>query len=330
MAKGTKAATPPPEETADTVAAGAIEGAGAALEAGGDARDVAAAAIGGAAAATAEATGSNEAAPAEEAPAEDHITAFERNLARLERIAEEADFESGSLVGDIRDALLDLFRARLKPWAQMSAGEQADTNRGLESMAKTLLRKLVRVVAEQDDVSVHATLKGYAVDGDTFKLKVVAKGDAETAAELFNMDGHEVIMIRADARQHFGQRRDGEVIPDQPGLRFEGEEGTAASISNQGSLATTGDVSLGHQADDSDLAGPEDEDEEDDREGEAIEKLERVNLKTGMVEWIREDFDRASVPEGDPFPDEAFEDVREATAEELAAERERTADFSDA
>lgn len=43
------------DASADTTAAGAIEGANAALEAGGDARDVAAAAIGGAAAGAAEA-----------------------------------------------------------------------------------------------------------------------------------------------------------------------------------------------------------------------------------------------------------------------------------
>lgn len=154
-------------------------------------------------------------------PADDHITAHDRAIERLQRIAEEAAFESGSLVGDIRDALLDLFRARPKPWSQMSAGEQADTNRTLEQMAKNLLRKLVIVLAEEEDVSIHATLKGYAVDGETFKLKVQAKGDEQTATELFRMDGHEIILIRADARRHFGQRRDAEVVPDQPELGFE-------------------------------------------------------------------------------------------------------------
>jgi hypothetical protein len=152
--------------------------------------------------------------------AEDHITAFDRKLERLTRLAEEADFESGSLVGDIRDFLVDHAKAQPKAWHQMSAGEHADYNRNAETIAKKVLRKLVLVLAEEEDVSVHATLKGYAVDGETFKLKVVAKGDAETAAELFRMDGHEVIMIRADARKHFGQRREGEVLPDQTALRF--------------------------------------------------------------------------------------------------------------
>lgn len=178
----------------------------------------------------------------------DHITAAERNLERLQRIAEEAEFESGTLVGDIRDGLLDVFKSRLKPWSQMSQGEQADLNRTLESIAKTVLRKLVVVLAEEEDVSVHATLKGYAVDGETFKLKVVAKGDEETATELFRMDGHEVILIRADARRHYGQKRDAETHPDQPGLGFSDPPKAEEELPPP-------------PADDSDLAG-EDPDEE--------------------------------------------------------------------
>lgn len=252
-------------------------------------------------------------APQAEATAseEDHITAFERRVDRLMEIVEEAEFESGTLVGDIRDTNLEIFKNRPKAWSQLSAGEQGDIVRALEAAAKKVLRKLVIVIAEEDDVSVHATLKGYAVDGDTFKLKVVAKGDEETAAELFRMDGHEVIMIRADARQHHGQRKDAEIQPDQPGLVFSDGGAPKEIVSTP-------------PADNSDLAeagGPEptEEVEDDPPEVTVLDKLdvnERVNVKTGMIERALEGGEN-----GD------FEDVREATAEELAAERERTADF---
>ncbi|MBA2717722.1 MAG: hypothetical protein H0U52_00575, partial [Chloroflexi bacterium] len=221
---------------------------------------MAAATIGGAAAATAEATGANE--PGGETvtgdgtgealpPIDDHITAFERRCERLVGIAEEAEFESGTLVGDIRDALLEIFKNRPKPWSQLSAAEQGDINRALESTAKKVLRKLVIVLAEEDDVSVNATLKGYAVDGETFKLKVVAKGDEETAAELFRMDGHEVILIRADARRFHGQRKDGEVQPDQPTLGF-----------SDGAAVAPTEIKSTPPADDSDLAGESSEEED--------------------------------------------------------------------
>jgi hypothetical protein len=228
-----------------------------------------------------------EAAPQPEAEpqGEDHITAFDRRLERLIRIVEEAEFESGTLVGDIRDFLVDNAKHRPKTWHQMSAGEQADFNRNAEAVAKKVLRKLVLILAEQDDVSVHATLKGYAVDGETFKLKVVAKGDAETAAELFRMDGHEVILIRADARQHFGQRREGEVLPDQPGLSF-ADGGARKDPAPQ--------AEPDHPADDSDLAG------EDEEETEI-----RIDLESGN-HWVMKG--------GEP------EEERPATSEELIAE----------
>lgn len=233
MKKPTKA------QVADTVAAGAIEGAGAALDAGGDARDVAAATIGGAAAATAEATGSDE----------DHVTQFERRVERLTEIALEAEFSGGSLVGDIRDALLDTFKHRPKPWSQMSQDEMRDMNKGLETIAKVLIRKIVLVVAEEDDVSVPATLKGYSVKGDTFQLKVEASGDEDVALELFRMDGHDVVILRADARRFHGQKREAEVIPDQASLGFADDEPKPAPD---------------HPADDSDLSGDDDDEDGDD------------------------------------------------------------------
>src|SRR5215213_213236 len=110
--------------TADTVAAGAIEGAQAVAEAGGDAHEVAVGAIGGAAAGTAEAEEEARASAEEEAPAtepaepasegEDHITQFEKRCERLIGIVEDAEFESGTLVGDIRDTMLEIFKNRPK------------------------------------------------------------------------------------------------------------------------------------------------------------------------------------------------------------------------
>lgn len=174
-------------------------------------------------------------------PVEDHISAFDKRVQRLTEIAIEAEFAGGSLVGDIRDTLLDLFKHRPKPWSQMSADEMRDTGKGLETIAKTLIRKIVLVVAEEDDVSVPATIKGYSVKGDTFQLKVEASGDEETAIELFRMDGHDVVILRADAKRFHGQKRDAEVIPDQAALAFADDQPKSAD----------------HPGDDSDLAGDE-------------------------------------------------------------------------
>jgi hypothetical protein len=358
---GGKAADKPTEagaaQAADTAAAGAIEGAGAAAEAGGDGDQVAAAAIGGAAAGVAEAEREaeegGEPAPEEErsevveAPAGDEAddveTAFDRRCARLVAIAEEAEFESGSIVGDIRDALIDQYKQRPKQWHQMSEMEQRDLVRVFETVAKQLVRKVVIVIAEEDEISVHAKLAGWKANGDAFEGKFKAKGDGETALQLFELDGHEIVIISADATRFTGERRPAPVEPDQRPLEF--ADAPAKS-------AQAGAEEPEHPDDDSDLADAggtakaEDEtvanvvtgmiERPDPENPDAVlrtpatlEQLAqaapamsfRVNLKTGLVE--------ALAAGGDPLlaDESAWADVREATPEELAAERERIADF---
>lgn len=182
--------------------------------------------------------------------ADDHTTQFDRRVERLTEIALEAEFTGGTLVGDIRDALLDQYKNRPKPWSQLSADEMRDVNKGLETVAKTLIRKIVLIVAEEDDVSVPATLKGYSVKGDAFQLKIEASGDEDVALELFRMDGHDVVILRADAKRFHGQRKDAEVIEDQASLAFADDK-----------------AKDDHPDDDSDLAGDDDDEIETTPEG---------------------------------------------------------------
>jgi hypothetical protein len=150
----------------------------------------------------------------------DHVDEFERRIETLTGIAESAEFESGSLLGDIRDTIVEIFKHRPKPWSQMSEAEQRDMARGIEQSARTLVRKIVVVVAEEDLVSVQATLKGYSAKGGTFKLNAEARGDEETARLLFEMDGHEFVIMSADATRFLGQKGDAAVQPDAPALPF--------------------------------------------------------------------------------------------------------------
>jgi hypothetical protein len=157
-------------------------------------------------------------------PAEDHIDEQNQALERLLAIAEDAEFESGTLVGDIRDAFLDIVKNRPKPWSQMSQQEQQDLVKVAENVSKTFIRKVVRVVAEEDTISVDGTLKGYAAKGGLFTLKIEARGDEETAHELFKMDGHSVVIMSADATRFTGQKSDAVTEPDQPDLKFSDPE----------------------------------------------------------------------------------------------------------
>lgn len=149
----------------------------------------------------------------------DKLDAHERNMQHLEELAVNAEFESGTLVGDIRDFMLQLYKERSKNWSQCSAGEQRDLVAMATTVAKKVIKKVALVVAGQDNNSVHATLKGYSA-GDGFDIKLKANSDEETALELYRMQGHEVIIISADARKFEGQRKDADIEEDQAPLPF--------------------------------------------------------------------------------------------------------------
>lgn len=234
---------------------------------------------------------------APEAPGEgeDHAAAFERHVERLQQTALDAEFESGTLVGDIRDVLLDTFKLRPKPWAHHSESEQRDLAKALENVAKTVIRKVVFVVAEQDEISVTATVKGYSAKGGVFKINAEARGDEETATQLFGMDGHDVVIMSADSARFTGQKNDADVQPDAPGLPF--------------SDPASEEVDLEAAAEPPVIIA------------ETLGANERVNLKTGMVERPVGGVDWTRAKD--------WKDVRDATPEELAAERESQADFSD-
>lgn len=236
--------------------------------------------------------------------------AFEKRLDDLVELCVNADFESGSLLGDIRDFFIEDCKHRPKSWSQMSSSQQRDYARSAEERARLIIRKVALVIAEQDDITVHATLKGYSADAGTFKLKLVARGDLEVAGQLYALDGHDVVLISADSKRFGGQRKEAENLPDQAKLEFAdpGEKAPDAITSEKPE----------HPADDSDLAGGPAAEEEPEAVT-ALDKLEpgeSVDLARGWI--VKAVADR-----------DTLEDVREATPDELAAERARQADFED-
>lgn len=224
-------------KTADTVAAGAIEGAGAALDAGGDARDVAAATIGGAAAATAEIEADNE--PAREqvrveaerptkletpaAPGDEPESVFDRRLARLTTLATEAQFETGTLFGDLRDLMLDQYKHQVKPWAQMKPSEKQAIVNQCESVAGIVVGKMVLVLAQEDSETVQGTLdKKWTVNGESIELKVkLAEVHNDTLIDVLKLAGQRVVLVSADSKRFMSARRSQDQGDDQVAMQFE-------------------------------------------------------------------------------------------------------------
>lgn len=160
--------------------------------------------------------------PTPPAPGDDPDSVFERRVSRLANIAETAEFESGTAFGDLRDTVLDMFRASPALWSSMDSNQQRDMGRRVEGMCRTVLEKVVRVVAEEDLPTIQATvLPAFNTKGDTVELKVkVDHIDAETLLEIYRLAGHKVVLISADAKAMMNQRREVKIDPDQLGLSF--------------------------------------------------------------------------------------------------------------
>lgn len=146
-------------------------------------------------------------------------------LHTVSNLVTTAQFESGSLLGDMVKLIVSLFKDRPKNWSQMSELEQRDMGKAITEKCKTILKRVAMVIAEEDEISIAATLKGYSAKPGEFDLKLSAVSDSETATQLFNLNGHDVLIISADAERFFGSGPEIETDPDNFSLPFDAETG---------------------------------------------------------------------------------------------------------
>jgi len=144
---------------------------------------------------------------------------------RLVAIAETAELDRGTLVGDVRDTLLDLFKANPKPWSALLEDQQRRVADALETAARTIVRSIVVIVAEDDAAggTIHAKLESYAEKGG-LKIALTANGDRDTVLALHDAVGQQVVVKRADTNRYGGERRPLQTDPDQAGLGFEADQ----------------------------------------------------------------------------------------------------------
>lgn len=305
---------------ADTVAAGAIEGAGAVMDAGGDANQTAAGAIGGAAAATAEAleveSGSVKingdvkvdgvvagAIPANEDPPESDEAdengvdeAYQRRMDRLVRIVEEAEFESGTAVGDIRDVLRELFKARDKAYHLLDANERRTLDDQLTKVAQLVVRRVVLIIAEEESVTLQGTmLDALSVKGETLEVKLkVEHVDKDVLMDAYNLAGQRVVVVSASDKRFLGARR-----PNDPGERQVEIPFADAQFAEDKPPAAP--------SDDKDLAG-------EDGTAESSEDLDAEASDPDAADWIVYDAEGevwlAAASEDDPWTDDAEKAMR--------------------
>lgn len=228
---------------------------------------------------------------------------------QIEKGADALEFdEAASIVNDLALHNLEQFKNRPKPWDQLSQGEQQDLFAALSANAKETVRRVVEALARDGREPIRALLEGYTEkDGIKVTLKVKTFSEDEALAAVVGLhkaQGKHVLITVASA-DDYDQNRTDPSSPEQNELGF----------------------AAGSDVTDEELAAPDLETEPEPlRDGDGVcfageDGHVRIDLKTGWVQF------RADADEGE---DGAWQDMREATAAELAEERERTADFATA
>lgn len=211
-------------------------------------------------------------------PGDDAETVFARRMDRLSTIAEEAEFDTGTAFGDLRDCLIDLFQHRPKLWPAMTPSERNGVVRHIEGVARQVLQKVVLVIAQDGDDTIQGTLdKKWSVNGETLEAKVkIDNADNDTLADLFKVAGHKIVIVSADAVRFMQARRSQEQGDDQTEMTF------APAPKREPNEVPPAPA---HPADDSDLAGEDDETaEEEEVEAQAGDDWGVFDTERG--EWL--------------------------------------------
>ena len=218
--------------------------------------------------------------------------------------------DQGKVVAETAAFFLELYKHRPKPWGELSQAEQRDLAAQLEHNAKELVRHVVEAIARDGRDSIRALLESYTEkDGIKATLKVKTYSEDEALAAVIGLhkaQGKHVLITVASADDFATEPMQDASEPDQPALGFE-----AGSDE--------------HPDDDRDLVEAA-SDPEDLRDGDGAafageNGRVRIDLKRSWIQFL---------PDGDEDEEANWQDMREAKPSELAAERERTADFAEA
>jgi hypothetical protein len=124
-----------------------------------------------------------------------------------------------TLRGDVRDALLNWFKAQPKSWPFMSQREQKDLAEAADRFSFTVVKEAAEIIAKGERPSIVGKLVEYKEkDGVDAKLKFGATG--ETIQALHEACGQEVLLVATGASDFSGEKAsaDAHVESDQRDL----------------------------------------------------------------------------------------------------------------
>lgn len=113
--------------------------------------------------------------------------------------------ESSTLLGDLRDALLDRLRAMPKPWTVMSQGEQQELIEGCTRVATHLVTEATRIIAANGFPVISGKLVKVQVK-DGMQLQIdVSRHDPQRLTVIDSVE-RPVLIVVAEPDMFMGEK----------------------------------------------------------------------------------------------------------------------------
>jgi hypothetical protein len=128
-----------------------------------------------------------------------------------------AEFETGTLSGDIRDVILMHMRDMKVPWTMLNEDEQGDKINAARSCGEDVVRRCVQAVLKTGFKSVVVQIGPIKIDKD-IEVKVHAQPIALNVELLAAHGKQSAVLILAEAADYFGERAPQKAAKNQPNL----------------------------------------------------------------------------------------------------------------
>jgi len=172
---------------------------------------------------------------------------------------EVPDVQLATLAGDVRDAVLGIFKTHRKPWNDMTQTDQNMLVEGVAKFSREFVEEIVQAVTGWEyprAVGKLETFKSTDSGKGQIECKLVFQRIPENLETLGMAVGDQVAVLMFSSDSLKGERAPATTIPDQPGLPFNaGSQKAGDALApdlGQGDL--TPDVKSGTQEDPVDAA----------------------------------------------------------------------------
>ncbi len=144
----------------------------------------------------------------------------------IHKALKDAPLALKTLRGDIRDALVEVFRKMTKPFDQCSEFEKRDIAGLLNNVALDVINQGATILTSQNRPHVMCSVKSINV-ADGLKITLEAPYNLEALDMLAMSKGMEIMVVGTQARKSDGQRKKEPGQPEQAEMEnLTGDEGS--------------------------------------------------------------------------------------------------------